>query len=208
MRYNRPMKAEVAPEKLEETGAGSNPSAPRPSVLRMLGEFLRLVLVAAAIALPIRYFIAQPFIVRGESMEPNFQEGEYLVIDEFSYLIRAPKRGEVVVFRYPLNTRQYFIKRVIGLPGETLKIKENSVFITSAEHPGGFKLEESYLPEKLETRGSVEFVLGPSEYVVLGDNRPASSDSRSWGTLDRELITGRAFFRVLPPARFGVVSMR
>lgn len=167
---------------------------------------MRLALIAAAIALPIRYFIAQPFIVRGASMEPNFHEREYLVIDELSYFFREPERGEVVVFHYPLNPREYFIKRIIGLPEETVEIKDNGVFITSREHPDGLKLEESYLPAGLETRGGVRFSLGSGEYVVLGDNRLFSSDSRSWGVLDRKFITGRAVFRAFPFSRLGVVS--
>src|SRR3989338_4114283 len=92
--------------------------------LRTIGEFLRLALIAAAIAIPIRYFVAQPFIVRGASMEPNFHNQEYLIIDELAYLLREPKRGEVAVFRYPLNTSEYFIKRIIGLPGETVEIRD------------------------------------------------------------------------------------
>ncbi len=169
---------------------------------------MRLGLIAAAIALPIRYFVAQPFIVRGASMEPNFQEREYLIIDEISYFFRRPARGEVVVFRYPLNPREYFIKRVIGLPGETLEIKEGRVFIINQDHPEGFRLEEPYLPSELETRSSVRFTLEAGEYVVLGDNRPFSSDSRSWGALDRGFITGRVLFRAFPFSRFGLVTSR
>lgn len=178
----------------------------RSPLLRTFGEFLRLAIIAAAIALPIRYFVAQPFIVRGASMEPNFHDREYLVIDELSYFFRPPQRGEVVVFRYPLNPREYFIKRVIGLPGETVEIREDTVYITNAERPEGFRLAEPYLPSGLSFRGNVRFSLGSEEYVVLGDNRPASSDSRSWGTLERKFITGRALLRAWPPARAGVLA--
>lgn len=177
----------------------------RSSVLRTFGEFFRLALIAAAIALPIRYFIAQPFIVRGASMEPNFRDHEYLVIDELSYFFRPPQRGEVVVFRYPLDPREYFIKRVIGLPGETAEIRENAVYISNAGHPDGFRLEESYLPDDLGYRGNGRFTLDPDEYVVLGDNRAFSSDSRSWGVLERKFITGRAIFRAWPVKKFGVI---
>lgn len=189
----------------EEIRDGNSPDYSRPSFLRIVGEFLRLVLVAAAIALPIRYFVAQPFIVRGESMEPNFHEREYLVIDELTYFVREPERGEVVVFRYPLDRREYFIKRIIGLPNETVEIKSDGVFVTNAGHPQGFKLDEPYLPLKLETRGNVRFSLGSNEYVVLGDNRTFSSDSRSWGALDRKFITGRALLRAWPLNRLGLV---
>ncbi|MDP3727341.1 MAG: signal peptidase I [bacterium] len=177
----------------------------RSPLLRTFGEFLRLAVIAAAIALPIRYFVAQPFIVRGASMEPNFHDREYLVIDELSYFFRPPQRGEVVVFRYPLDPREYFIKRVIGLPGETVEVQENTVSITNAEHPEGFPLTEPYLPAGLSFRGNVRFSLGGEEYVVLGDNRAASSDSRSWGVLERKFITGRAVFRAWPIARAGIL---
>lgn len=179
---------------------------PRSTVLRVIGEFLRLALIAAAIALPIRYAVAQPFLVRGASMEPNFYDREYLIIDELSYFFRGPERGEVVVFRYPLDPSEHFIKRIIGLPGETVEIRQDGVFITNAAHPGGFKLEESYLPKDLPMRVGGRFTLGPDEYIVLGDNRPVSSDSRSWGVLERKFITGRVFFRAWPLERFGVLS--
>lgn len=166
---------------------------------------MRLAIIAAAIALPIRYFIAQPFIVRGASMEPNFHDREYLVIDELSYFLREPRRGEVVVFRYPLDPREYFIKRVIGLPGETVEVRSGEVYIFNAQEPDGFRLEESYLPQSLELGGTVRFILEAGEYMVLGDNRPASSDSRNWGTLERKFITGRAVFRAWPINKSGIL---
>ncbi len=178
----------------------------RRSILRTLGEFLRLALIAAAIALPIRYFVAQPFIVRGASMEPNFADREYLVVDELSYFLRAPERGEVVVFRYPFDPREYFIKRIIGLPGETVETKGGNVFIYNSEHPQGFRLDEYYLAPAVRTAGEMRFVLGPDEYVILGDNRPFSSDSRNWGVLERRFITGRAVFRAWPLTRLGILS--
>jgi len=166
---------------------------------------LRLTLIAAAIAIPIRYFIAQPFIVRGPSMEPNYYDREYLVIDELSYFFREPQRGEVIVFHYPLNTREYFIKRIIGLPGETVEVKADGIYVTNSQHPDGFRLGEPYLAPDGLTRSSVRFGLGPNEYVVLGDNRAKSSDSRSWGALGRKFITGRAIFRAWPIQRFGLL---
>lgn len=166
---------------------------------------MRLAFIAAAIALPIRYFVAQPFIVRGASMEPNFYDREYLVIDELSYLFREPERGEVVVFRYPLQPREYFIKRIIGLPGETVEIRENAISIINAADPDGFKLDEPYLPPDLQMRGNIRLTPEADEYVVLGDNRLFSSDSRNWGALERGLITGRAMFRAWPPQRFGLL---
>lgn len=186
----------------EELPAPSKPS----TLLRTLGEFLRLALIAAAIAIPIRYFVAQPFIVRGASMEPNFYDLDYLVIDELSYYFREPERGDVVVFHYPLNPAEYFIKRVIGLPEETVEVRANEVTIKNAEYPQGFELDEPYLPKGLPERIDGTFTLGQDEYVVLGDNRPFSSDSRAWGTLDRKYITGRAVFRAWPPSEFGFIT--
>ena len=139
-------------------------------------------------------------------MEPNFHDQEYLVIDEFSYFLREPARGEVVVFRYPLNPREYFIKRVIGLPGETMEIRDGGVWVSSESSPEARRLEEPYLPEGLPLRGAVRFTLGTDEYVVLGDNREFSSDSRNWGVLERKYITGRAVLRAGPISRLGVLS--
>jgi len=173
---------------------------------RTVGEFLRLALIAAAIALPIRYFVAQPFVVDGASMEPNFHNGQYLVIDELSYFLREPKRGEVIVFRFPGNSKVHYIKRVIGLPGETVEIRDGAVFILNAEQPEGSRLSEPYLPTDTRIAGNFRFTLREREYVVLGDNRRESSDSRSWGVLDRKLVTGRAIFRAWPPGAFGPVA--
>lgn len=193
MGYNRPMPEGNLPL--------SERDLPRPARLRhTVFEVLRLVIVAAAIAFPIRYFIAQPFIVRGASMEPNFADGQYLIINELSYYLRPPARGEVVVFHYPLDPHEYFIKRVIGLPGEGVEVDGTSVTITNAEYPTGFTLSEPYLPAGRASLHRRSFTLGPDQYVVLGDNRPASSDSTSWGALERRFITGYVILRAWPPS--------
>ncbi|MBI3420852.1 MAG: signal peptidase I [Candidatus Sungbacteria bacterium] len=173
-----------------------------------LWEIVRVLLLSIAIVLPIRYFIAQPFIVRGASMEPNFHDSQYLIIDEASLLFREPHRGEVVVFRYPRDRSQFFIKRIIALPGEEISIREGRVVISNAEHPTGFALEESYLdpPGRLSYPDMLPRKLDRDEYFVMGDNRDASSDSRIWGMLDRKLITGRTFLRVWPASQFGIVT--
>lgn len=167
---------------------------------------MRLAVIAALIAAPVRYFVAQPFIVRGASMEPNFHDREYLVVDELSYFFRPPERGEVIVFHYPLNTAEYFIKRVIGLPGETIEIGPDGVLITNSAAPKGFRLQEPYLPAKLPSGPTTRFTLGSKEYVVLGDNRPFSSDSRTWGSLERKFITGRVIFRAWPIDKLGLTQ--
>lgn len=176
------------------------------SFTRSVKEFVKFLLIASAIALPIRYFIAQPFIVKGASMVPTFENQEYLVIDELSYFLRAPKRSEVIVFRYPLDTRQFFIKRIIGLPGETVEIKDGKVKISPADGKDGFVLDEAYLPQGLRTEGNIKVTLGAEDYFVLGDNRAQSSDSRIWGVLPKSLITGRTLLRAWPVSRAGLLN--
>lgn len=169
------------------------------SIAVFFWELLKVFLISMAIIIPIRYFLVQPFFVRGASMEPSFQDGEYLVIDQLSYRFREPVRGEVVVFRFPLRPSQFFIKRIVGLPGETIVVRDGQVIIQNSEHPSGVILDESqYLDEAVRTGGNVTVALGSDEFFVLGDNRAASSDSRSWGVLPREDMVGRAWVRAWP----------
>ncbi|MBI2639988.1 MAG: signal peptidase I [Candidatus Sungbacteria bacterium] len=170
-------------------------------------EFVKFLVIASAIALPVRYFVAQPFIVKGASMQPNFENSEYLIIDELSYFFREPERGEVVVFRYPLDTRQYFIKRIIGLPGERVEIKGGKVFTGNADSKESVLLEEPYLSKGTETTGDyIIITLGSGDYFVLGDNRTQSSDGRVWGALPRRLIIGRALLRAWPVSKAGLLE--
>ena len=163
-------------------------------------EVLQVVVVALAIVLPIRFFVFQPFIVKGASMEPSFHGGDYLIIDEISYRFTAPKRGEVLVFKYPLDKSQRFIKRIIGLPGEKVDIEGGRVTITK---PNGGKeiLAESYIttPFSELILENNSLTLGQGEYYVMGDNRTHSFDSRNWGVLKEEDIVGRVVFRAWPP---------
>lgn len=168
-------------------------------------EIIKVLLISLAIVLPVRYFIAQPFIVRGASMEPNFENREYLIIDELSYYFRIPQRSEVVVFRYPHDTHQFFIKRIIGLPSERIEIKNGRIKIFNISYPNGFLLTESYLEEHIRTYPDTNIVLNETSFFVLGDNRDFSSDSRIWGPLERQFLVGRTFFRVFPISRFGVL---
>lgn len=141
-------------------------------------------------------------------MEPNFEEGEYLVIDELSYRFREPRRGEVIVFRYPQNPSQYFIKRIVGKPGDTVRIKEGRVVIQNNQYQQGAVLDESsYLEPSVRTGGDVNVQLGDDEYFVMGDNRAASSDSRSWGLLKEDKIIGRAWIRAFPFDRAAVFDL-
>lgn len=159
-------------------------------------ELVRFALLAFLIILPIRAFIAQPFIVSGSSMYPTFKDGNYLIVDQISYRLEIPKRGEVIVFKYPKDTSKYFIKRIIGLPGETVTIKGSQVNIKNTAKPEGFDLTEPYV-KNLATN-DMTVTLGSNEYFVMGDNRSASSDSRSWGNVPKNLIIGRTFVRLLP----------
>lgn len=161
-----------------------------------IGETAKIVMVSLLIILPIRYFIVQPFFVRGDSMAPNFHNSDYLIIDEISYRFENPGRGEVVVFRFPQDKSQYYIKRIVGLPEETLEIKNGQVVISNKDNPAGYVLSEPYLDQN--TVGDMKIKLDENEYFVLGDNRNASSDSRRWGPLAKHLIIGRAWLRMWP----------
>jgi signal peptidase I len=163
--------------------------------LNFFWEITKVVILALLIVLPIRYFLFQPFIVKGQSMEPNFHTGDYLIVDEISYRFSDPKRGDVIVFKYPLQPNQRYIKRVIGLPGEKVEIKNGLVFIN-----GNPLDESSYLSQKLFTdeKGFHEIILEKDQYFVLGDNRISSSDSRVWGVVPRDKIIGKVFVRIWP----------
>ena len=181
------------------------------SFWRSAGEFIieivKVVIISLAIIIPVRYFLIQPFYVKGASMEPNFYDHEYLIINEIGYRFETPQRGEIVVFRYPKDPRQYFIKRIIGLPGETVKIKDGRVFIYNAEQPNGLAIdEEIYLPENVSTAGNKEVQLGADEFYVLGDNRQYSLDSRNFGPVPKRLIVGKVWLRGWPFDRLTVFS--
>lgn len=181
------------------------------SFWRSAGEFfieiVKVIVISLAIIIPVRYFLIQPFYVKGASMEPNFYDHEYLIINEIGYRFEKPQRGEIVVFRYPRDPRQYFIKRVIGLPGETVKIKDGKVFIYNNENPQGIAIdEELYLPEETRTSGNKEVQLGQDEYYLLGDNREYSLDSRNFGPVPARLIIGKVWLRGWPFDRITVFS--
>jgi signal peptidase I len=159
-------------------------------------EILKFTIVAILIVAPIRFFIAQPFIVKGESMDPTFADGQYLIVDELTYRTHAPERGDVVVFKYPKDPSKYFIKRIIGLPNETVKVEGGKVSIFGEKYPNGQLLDEPYLKNlSFET---VTEKLGEGEYFAMGDNRSNSLDSRIWGPLPKENIVGRVLVRLFP----------
>jgi len=163
-------------------------------------EIFKTVIISLAIILPIRYFVIQPFMVDGASMEPNFSDKQYLVINEISYRFNDPSRGEVVVFKNPENTKEYYIKRVIGLPGETIRIENGHIYVKKVNTDDFVQIEEiDYLSEDTKTFGNIQNLkLKPDEFFVLGDNRKNSKDSRILGPIDRELITGKVWIRGFP----------
>lgn len=186
---------------------GGMPIEKRPkwrAVSEFFWEMVRVAIISLAIILPIRYFLIQPFYVKGASMEPNFYDHEYLIIDEISYRFNEPQRGDIVVFKYPKDVSQYFIKRVIGLPGDTIKVQDNAVYVN------GTKLNEAYLPDGTETslplRGYGDVTLAADEYFLLGDNRSQSLDSRVFGPVKRDYIVGRTWIRGWPFSRLTVFS--
>ena len=158
-----------------------------------VGETLIISLVAVFL---VRVFIAQPFLVSGSSMEPTFDNGNYLLIDEISYRFREPERGEVIVFRYPGNRKAFYIKRIIGLPGETISVDRGKVTITKTDGTRE-RIGEEYIAPSW-TSGDVTQTLGEEEYFVMGDNRNFSFDSRSWGPLGEGDIIGLARLRLWP----------
>jgi signal peptidase I len=189
-------------------------------------ELTKTIVGVVLFVIIFRFFVLQPFYVIGSSMEPSFENGDYLFVDEFTYHFRGPQRGEVVVFRHPEDTctayidrspviRNVFegpcksyIKRVIGLPGETVKIKDGKVTIINKSNPNGFLLDEKYIQTGVATLGNQSVSLGKNEYFVLGDNRlpNASSDSREWGPLTPKYIVGKVFVRLLPTNEAGFIQ--
>ncbi len=166
-------------------------------------EILKFSIVTLLIVVPFRMFVAKPFIVDGASMSPTFETGNYLIIDQVTYKINSPQRGDVIVFKYPKDTTKYFIKRIIGLPNEKIEIKDGKVTIYSEENPDGIQLTEDYV-KNISTE-DFEYQLGENEYFVMGDNRANSSDSRIWGSVDEKLIVGRALIELFPLNKIGLM---
>ena len=186
-------------EELENTEEDQTVPISKKEMFSFIWEMIRVIIVSLAIIIPIRYYVVQPFFVKGASMESTFENNDYILIDELSYFFRDPRRDEIIVFRSPENSSQFFIKRIIGLPGDTVKIENNKVSIFNDQSPEGLLLNESsYLDRGQETRGNITMTISSSNYFVMGDNRLQSSDSRRWGELDKSLITGKVFIRIWP----------
>lgn len=177
-----------------ETGKKESPDS--PSTLQLIWETVRYALIAALIIIPIRTFVAQPFVVSGNSMYPTFHNGEYLIVDEISKYIGEYNRGDVVIIRYPNDPSKYFIKRIIGLPSETVSVANGVVTISGPTHKAPFVLDEKYVKNMKYDNSSR--ALSGEEYFVMGDNRAQSSDSRVWGPVPARLMDGKALLRLFP----------
>lgn len=196
------MSAEMEPRTLldEEKTDSHTPALHKPSEQEGEGDswadIIRFVLITAAVVFPIRWFIVQPFMVSGPSMEPTFMNSDYLIVDELSYRFTEPERGDVIVLKRP-GEQKYLIKRIAGLPSETLILEGNTVTVYNSAYPDGFVWNQPFVSNhKEEQKTTVK--LGSGEYFVLGDNRPLSFDSRGWGALGRESIVGRPLLRLYP----------
>jgi signal peptidase I len=171
----------------------------KEKLFQTIREYTVLIGTSLLMVFLVRSFIAQPFVVNGASMEPTFHTNEYLIVDQLSYELGTPHRGEVIIFKYPLIPSRYFIKRVIALPGETIKISGTKVEIKRVGSEEFETLEEPYV--EFQKESFVEMVLKEDEYFVMGDNRMASLDSRSWGPLKESFVVGKAFVRLFPPSK-------
>jgi signal peptidase I len=178
----------------------------QPKKENFLWELAKFTVGALIIVFVVRTFVAQPFIVSGLSMYPTFNNANYLLIDEISYRFETPSRGDVLVFRYPGDPSIYYIKRIIGLPGEKLVSTNGEITVyPSASSTRSVNLYEPYIAADHRSYDSWSVVLGPNQYWMMGDNRNESSDSRSWGSLDRSYFVGRPVLRLFPIGSFGVL---
>lgn len=192
-------------EKINLPESDNIPVANQEKKENFFKEIIKFALLAAIIVLPIRFFIAQPFVVSGGSMDPTFASGQYLIVDQISYRFEEPKRGDVIIFRYPYAEKKtFFIKRIIGLPSETIEIKNKVILITDKNGGKHTITNEHYIDSngnKGDSDPSLLFKtvqLKDDEYFVMGDNRTHSSDSTYWGPLKRSFIVGRPVFRLFP----------
>ncbi len=177
------------------------------SFIANIWEVAEVVIIALVTVFFIRSFIVQPFLVSGASMEPSFDDGNYLLVDEASYYFRDPVRGEVTVFRYPGDPSSFFIKRIIGLPGERIVIENGELKIASKDNPSNLNIiNEPYLDSQILTKGRLDTSLADDEYFVLGDNRDNSFDSRNWGSLNQDNIVGLVRLRIFPFTNFGTIN--
>lgn len=171
------------------------PESPAKKTLVAFLDFAKTTTVVVLLALAIRLFIVQPFIVEGQSMQPTFENSDYLITEKVSYTLRAPQRGEIVIFHPPDNSSVNYIKRIVGLPGDRVEIKDGSIYINSQ------KIDEPYLTSNEQTKTvakDLDIKLKEDEYFVLGDNRNHSRDSREIGPVPKQNIVSKIWVRLLP----------
>lgn len=175
-------------------------------VVAAIFDFLQSIVVVMAIMVMIYLFIMSPQEISGASMETNFHNGEFILTNKIEYKFTDPKRGDIVIFKSPRNKEIDYIKRVIALPGETIRLS-NSIFFIN-----GKKVDEPYLAPGTYTFGgsflieNTDFVVPKGKYFVVGDNRPHSSDSREFGPIAKEDFIGKALLRYWPFSRMGLIS--
>jgi len=174
-----------------------DPQPERPNLLGILVDILETLLLSVVLFFIINAVSAR-IRIDGSSMEPNFHHDEFVIVSKVNYRIGEPERGDVVVFDFPRNITQEYIKRVIGLPGEEIQIKDGQVFVN------GVALTEPYL--KMEPRYEGEWLVPENELFVLGDNRNNSSDSHNWGMVPMENVVGEALLVYWPPSSWGLVN--
>jgi signal peptidase I len=179
---------------------------PRPRLqnrggTRALREILETLALIAVIYALVNLATAR-FVVEGRSMQPNFTDDQFLIVSRVNYMFGQPERGDIIVFHYPRNVEQDYIKRVIGLPGETVELRGQQIYIN------GEPLDEPYINEPCEARlcGDESWVLGADEYFVMGDNRNHSQDSRVFGPVSEQFIVGEALLRYWPPEDWGLLT--
>ena len=182
------------------------------SVASQLLDFLETIALAFVIFLVIDTFVMQPHVVKGNSMLPNFHTGERIFTESVGYRFGTPKRGDIIVFRYPYAPDNEYIKRIIGLPGDEIRLSAGGVTIIDALHPQGFTLKEPYLGRDVRTTGkkflpdNTTYKVPDNAYFVLGDNRQESSDSREWGSVPKNNLIGRVFVRYWPPSALSLIQ--
>ncbi|MFI5241103.1 MAG: signal peptidase I [Microgenomates group bacterium] len=177
-------------------------------MFKRLGAFFLDVLEVIVFAIGIFFFvyllIMRPHKIKGQSMHPNFPDGEYLLTQRVSYYLGDPEKGDVVVFKPPISDEDEFIKRVVAMPGERVSVRAGKVYVNSE------LLKEDYLVDIYTDDGNFlqegqEFTVPEGQYFVMGDNRPHSSDSRSWGPITKKSMTGKAWLIYWPPKLAGFV---
>lgn len=192
---------ETAPVNQEKKGGFGT------EVVEFIWETVKVIIISLVIILPIRYYLVQPFFVKGLSMFPTYHDKEYILVDKWTYRTSVAKRGDILLFKAPPDPSEYFIKRIIALPGERVVVRNNTVTIFNVEFPSGFVLDESgYLPASHITEGDLDVTLQDGEFFVMGDNRQHSSDSRAFGPVDRNLFSGMAWLRLWPFDRLGFLE--